>query len=66
MADDRLLTPEEAAKALHVSPDTVRGWLRKGVIKGAKVGGGRLWRISESTINEFITAAKSDNSRKAE
>jgi len=66
MDDNKLLTPEEAAKILHVSPDTVRGWLRKGVIKGTKVGGGRLWRISESTINEFVTAAKGDNSRKAE
>jgi len=65
MEDDKLLTPEETAKILHVSPDTVRGWLRKGVIKGTKVGGGRLWRISESTINEFIAAAKGESSSKA-
>jgi excisionase family DNA binding protein len=55
---DKLLTPEDAARLLQVSPDTVRGWLRKGVIKGTKVGGGRLWRISESTIGEFVKASR--------
>jgi len=55
---DKLLTPEDAARLLQVSPDTVRGWLRKGVIKGTKVGGGRLWRISESTIDEFVKASQ--------
>jgi excisionase family DNA binding protein len=55
---EKLLTPEDAAALLQVSPGTVRGWLRKGVINGTKVGGGRLWRISESTINDFVKAAQ--------
>jgi len=55
---EKLLTPDDAAELLQVSPGTVRGWLRKGVIKGTKVGGGRLWRISESTINEFVEASQ--------
>jgi excisionase family DNA binding protein len=37
---------------------TVRNWLRKGVIKGTKVGSGRLWRISDTTIDEFVKAAQ--------
>ncbi len=57
---DKLLTPADAARLLQVSPDTVRNWLRKGVIKGTKVGKGRLWRISESTIDEFVAAAQSN------
>jgi len=55
---EKLLTPDDAAALLQVSPGTVRGWLRKGVINGTKVGGGRLWRISESTINDFVKAAQ--------
>jgi len=55
---ERMLTPDDAAELLQVAPNTVRGWLRKGVIKGTKVGDGRLWRISESTINEFVKAAQ--------
>ena len=54
---EKLLTPEDAAALLQVSPGTVRGWLRRGVIRGTKVGGGRLWRISESTIDAFVKAA---------
>lgn len=51
---DKLLTPKAVAERLEVSPDTVRIWLRRGLLKGVKVGGGRLWRISESEINEFV------------
>lgn len=51
---DKILTPEDAAEMLQVSPGTVRKWLRKGLLKGTKVGGGRLWRISQSTIEEYI------------
>jgi excisionase family DNA binding protein len=58
--NERLLTPDEAANILRVSSQTVRRWLRNGSIKGTKVGDGRLWRISESTINEFVRAAQSD------
>jgi excisionase family DNA binding protein len=57
---EKLLTPDDAAALLQVSPGTVRKWLRKGLIKGTKVGDGKLWRISESTINEFVKAAQSD------
>ena len=50
----KLLTPDAVAERLAVSPATVRIWLRKGILKGAKVGGGKLWRISETAIEEFI------------
>ena len=61
---EKLLTPEDAAERLQVSPGTVRGWLRKGVIKGTKVGGGRLWRISETTIEDFEKAAQGAGNNK--
>lgn len=56
--NEQMLTPEDAARLLQVSPDTVRGWLRKGILQGKKVGGGKLWRISEETINEFMKAGQ--------
>jgi excisionase family DNA binding protein len=49
---DALLTPEEAAKRLNVSPVTVRKWLRSGKLRGVKVS--VLWRVRESDLNEFI------------
>ncbi len=62
---EKLLTPEDAAALLQVSPGTVRGWLRKGVINGTKVGGGRLWRISESTIDEYVKASRGSGNKQS-
>ncbi len=52
MGAEKLLTIEDAAKALIVKPETLRGWLRTGKIKGVKVG--RLWRIRESDLEAFL------------
>ena len=51
---NQLLTTEAAAKRLDVKQTTVRTWLRKGMLKGTKVGGGKLWRISEEALEEFM------------
>lgn len=48
---EKLLTPEQAAKALNVHPITVRRWLREGVLRGEKRGK-RLWRVPESALSE--------------
>ncbi len=60
---ERLLTPEDAAALLQVSPGTVRKWLRRGTLKGIKVGNGKLWRISATTIDEFVRAASAGSSK---
>jgi excisionase family DNA binding protein len=52
---ERLLTPEEAARILAVSPKSVREWLRQGKLKGVKVG--RLWRIRERDLEAFLDPA---------
>ncbi|MBE3582466.1 MAG: helix-turn-helix domain-containing protein [Thermoanaerobacteraceae bacterium] len=49
---DRLLTPEEAAEILAVSPKSVREWLRQGKLKGVKAG--RLWRIRKCDLEAFL------------
>lgn len=39
---EKLLTPEEVAERLAVSPKSIRKWLREGKLKDVRVG--RLWR----------------------
>ena len=48
----KLLTPEETAHKLRISPKTVRDWLRDSKIQGQKVG--RQWRVKEEVVEEII------------
>lgn len=52
MTPEKVYTPGGAAEALLVSPKTIRDWLRTGKLKGVKVG--RLWRVRESDLREFL------------
>ena len=54
MSAEKLLTTETVAKVLLVKPDTLRGWLRTGKIKGVKVGN-RLRRVRESELEAFLS-----------
>jgi len=49
---EQLLSPEEVAKRLAISPKTVRDYLRAGRIKGMKLG--RLWRVRESDLQQYL------------
>lgn len=49
---NNLLTPGDVAERLKISVYTVKNYLRKGTIKGIKVGD--LWRIREEDLEEFI------------
>ncbi len=60
---EKLLTPDAVAKLLDVSPATVRIWLRNETLKGIKVGGGKLWRISEGAVKEFLHAGEGTKSK---
>jgi excisionase family DNA binding protein len=57
-AHDELLTPEEAATRLKVSRLTIGDWLRSGKLKGVKVG--RLWRVRERDLENFLKGGESD------
>jgi excisionase family DNA binding protein len=48
---EKLYSKEEAAKILSISPITLGDWLRKGKIRGVKLG--RVWRIPESALEEL-------------
>jgi excisionase family DNA binding protein len=52
MTAEKVYTPEEAAQALKVLPETIRQWLRTGKLGGIKAG--RLWRVRESDLQKFL------------
>jgi excisionase family DNA binding protein len=52
MAEQRLLTPEQVADRLQISRVTVMDYLRKGRLKGHRVG--KLWRIKEEDLEAFL------------
>jgi excisionase family DNA binding protein len=49
----KMLSPEEVAKKLAVTPNTVRGWLREGSLSGIKLGK-RIWRVNENDLQKYI------------
>ncbi len=55
---DKMLTPEEVAIRLSVTPNTVRGWLREGSLKGIKLGK-RIWRIKEADLLNYLCCEQS-------
>ena len=54
MTDARLLTPEEVAERLQLSPFTIREYLRQGRLRGVKQD--RHWRVREVDLQAFIEA----------
>ncbi len=52
MNDKKLLTPTDIAKRLQVNERTVTQWLRKGLLRGYKIG--REWRISGDDLGTFL------------
>jgi excisionase family DNA binding protein len=51
-AEDRLLTPEQVAERLQLSPVTILHWLRAGRLPGVKLG--KLWRVREAELQHYI------------
>jgi excisionase family DNA binding protein len=53
---DELLTTEQAAAILQLTPKTIKDWLRAGKLTGCKMG--RLWRVREADLETFIQASR--------
>lgn len=53
---EKMLTPQEVAQRLRVTPQTVRNWIREGKIKAVRVG--RPWRIPESELRAILEQAE--------
>ena len=52
MTAEKLYTVQEASESLGISPLTLGKWLREGKITGTKLG--KLWRITETDLQNFI------------
>jgi excisionase family DNA binding protein len=50
-----VLTTRQAAQALAISEDTLRRWLRDGVIGGTWISDRAGWRIPVSEVNRILT-----------
>jgi excisionase family DNA binding protein len=47
-----VLTVKQAAERLQVTQETVREWLKKGRIKGVKLG--HIWRIDAEALDHLL------------
>ena len=56
---EKLLTPDQVAERLQMSKLTIMDYLRKGKLKGVKFG--RIWRIREEALEEFIKEQEVNN-----
>ncbi len=61
MAQHQLLTVEEAAAYLRVTPPTVYRLLRAGKLPGVKVG--RQWRVRLADLEALLTSPPAPSSR---
>lgn len=50
-SDAEFLTPEQVARIFQVKETTVRLWLRRGLMRGVKIG--HSWRISKTVVDKF-------------
>jgi excisionase family DNA binding protein len=50
----KFYTIPETAKALRVTPQTIRAWIKQGKIKSQRIG--RPILITESNLREFLQA----------
>lgn len=63
MSDAKLLTPQEAAARLRMSPFTVQDWLRAGKLAGIKIG--RKWLVPEPDLESFVAARRRERTEEA-
>ncbi len=52
MTEDKLLTPPQVAQRLQVHERTVTQWLRRGHLRGFKIG--KEWRVSSRDLEAFL------------
>ncbi len=55
MNNDKLLTPVDVGDRLQVNERTVAQWLRKGHLRGFKIG--KEWRVSVKDLEAFLEAS---------
>ena len=51
----RFLLVDEVAEKLRLHPNTVRGYIKKGILPAARFG--KVYRVKEKDVEEFIERA---------
>ncbi len=59
---EKFLRPNEIAQMLDVQEETVRVWLRKGLLVGFKLGND--WRVKPSDLEEFLNKRRNIEEKK--
>lgn len=54
---EKFYTPKEVAEILKLSDYTIGDYIRSGKLKAIKFG--RVWRISESQLKQFLESKQS-------
>jgi excisionase family DNA binding protein len=54
---ERLLTPQELAKAANISAATIKREVERGRLRALRIGTGQLVRIPESAWQEYLQRA---------
>ena len=55
MTEERLLTVRDVAERLAVHENTILNWLRRGQLRGYRVGGTKAgWRVKETDLVRFM------------
>jgi excisionase family DNA binding protein len=53
---DEWLTTNEVASLLKVNPETVKRWLRRGLMRGSLLSDRAGWRIARTEVERFMAA----------
>ena len=59
-SDHKYVTIREVAKELNINPQTIRSWVKKGKLRGYRLGE-RSVRILRSDLNRFIKESTVDS-----
>lgn len=54
MTDSKLLTPAQIALRLQLNERTITQWLRRGYLRGFKLG--KEWRVNPRDLDAFLEA----------
>ncbi len=55
---EQLLTVQDVASRLRITPETVRRWLRTGKLRGALLGGDKMgYRIAEGEVLRLLDSS---------
>ena len=54
----KMLTLEDVARILDVTPPTARSLVRSGEITGFQIGGRGMWRVDPADLQAYITREK--------